>query len=258
MFLNHLMPPDSWEQVGVLLNYIWTHWRFTYFSSIHYWTVLILALVLIGYRLAKNTSERASQWLTYFVAIYFFGCCLFTGVMLKQFQDHDYYFLDTFYLPFVLGLIVLLSFSPRVSTRNLRLLYGFLIIVFIGASFRMPQRSQRNRYNWREDDRLQKSINDYRDSDLFLNELGISQDAVMLVMDAMSPNTALTLMNRKGLVVINSEQKVIENALRWNFDYVVFQNENLDGQNYKFYPELMNKLSPVGSNGSISVYRVLE
>jgi uncharacterized protein YlzI (FlbEa/FlbD family) len=258
MFLNHLMPPDSWEQIGVLLNYIWTHWRFTYFSSIHYWTVLILALVLIGYRLAKNTSERASQWLTYFVAIYFFGCCLFTGVMLKQFQDHDYYFLDTFYMPFVLGLIVLLSFAPTVSTRNLRLLYGFVIIVFIGASFRMPQRSQQNRYKWREDDRLQKSINDYRDSDLLLNELGISQDAIMLVMDAMSPNTALTLMNRKGLVVMNSEQKVIENALRWNFDYVVFQNENLDGQNYKFYPELMNKLSPVGSNGSISVYRVLE
>jgi len=258
MFLNHLMPPDSLDQAISLLNHIWTHWRFTYFSSIHYWAVLIIGVVLCINHFFKPSGQRVDKWMAYFVGIYFFGCSLFAGAMLKQFQDHDYYFLDTFYLPCILLLILLLAYAPAANRPDRKWLYGSLIVIFIGSSFRMPQRSQRSRHEWSENDRLQMSILDYQGSDLFLDEIDVPPNATILVMDAMSPNTALTMMNRKGLVVMNTERHVMENAFRWNFDYVVFQNDYLNGKFKVDYPEMLTKLSLVATNGKISVFRMLE
>jgi hypothetical protein len=55
-----------------------------------------------------------------------------------------------------------------------------LVGVFVLAAFRMPQRSQRSRYEVKADDRLQQAIADYQDADVLLEQLHIPDDAIIL------------------------------------------------------------------------------
>lgn len=257
MFLNRLMPPASIDQALDLLLYVWKHWRFVYFSSIHYWAVFIIVCFIFYFQIKGEHKAVFPNFLLLLLTLYLSGCVLFAIAMLKQFQDHDYYFLDTFFVPFILGLIVLLAYVPAPRTSNARKYYLVLIVFFVAMAFRMPQRSQRNRYEVKGDDRLQNTIHDFENADAFLNTLHVPQNAVMLVMNAAAPNTALTLMNRKGMVVMNMEEGVLENSFSWEFQYVVFQVDYFEKYFASDYPLWAQRLELVGTNGRISVYQML-
>jgi len=258
MFLNRLMPPDNPEQATDLLMYVWKHLRFAYFSSIQYWAVFVIVCVVSYFQIGKRHEVTKTKHLITLLAIYLLGCVLFAVAMLKQFQYHDYYFLDTFYIPLILLLIFTLAYLPAPTTGTTRNICLVLVGVFVLAAFRMPQRSQRSRYEVKADDRLQQAIADYQDADVLLEQLHIPDDAIILVMDAMSPNTALLLMDRKGLVVMNMERGVLENAFNWQFDYVVFQVNYFEQNFRERYPEWALRLIPVGTNGRIAIFGMLK
>jgi Dolichyl-phosphate-mannose-protein mannosyltransferase len=253
MFLHRLIPAESREEVWFLLNYIWEHWRFAYFSSIHYWALALIAFTVLLLFVARKIQKQSRSSLLAFTGIYLLGCLLFAVAMLKQFQDHDYYFLDTFYLPFVLLLVGLLSFLPNAQHRLQKAIYLMVLGSFIAFAFRMPQRSQRNRHEAGVNNRLQNTIENFTGSAEYLDSLGVSRSAIVLVIDAVAPNVPLTLMERKGLVVLFSPKGMIEHAFNWNFDYIVFQNEYFMDFVYRGYPEILQKIRKIGSNGRITV-----
>ncbi len=259
MFLNRLLPAESIEEVKFLLGYVWEHWRFTYFSSIHYWAVLILLVSVGVVRFAKWSNERPLSRFGLYVLTYFVGCVLFAAAMLKQFQYHDYYFLDTFYLPCVLLVVLLLAYLPSGRRMWMRVAYMAVLIVFVSAAFRMPQRSQRSRHQMGVNDRTQNTIENFTGADVFLDELGVSRDAIVLVVDAVAPNLPHTLMDRKGLVVMYTPKWMVEHAFNtWTFHYVVFQNEYFMDNVFREYPEILSRVEVVGSNGRITVCRRAE
>ena len=253
MFLHRLIPAESREEAWFLLNYIWEHWRFAYFSSIHYWALALIALTVLLLFVARKILMQSRSSLLAFTGIYLLGCLLFAVAMMKQFQDHDYYFLDTFYLPLVLLLIGLLSFLPNAQHRLQKVIYLLVLSSFIAFAFRMPQRSQRNRHEAGVNNRLQNTIENFTGSAEYLDSLGVPRSATMLVIDAVAPNVPLTLMDRKGLVVLYSPKGMVEHAFNWNFDYVVFQNEYFMDFVYRGYPEILTRLKKLGSNGRITV-----
>jgi hypothetical protein len=65
-------------------------------------------------------------------------------------------------------------------------------------------------------------------------------------------------MDRKGLVVMNMERGVLENAFNWQFDYVVFQVNYFEQNFRERYPEWALRLIPVGTNGRIAIFRMLK
>jgi hypothetical protein len=75
----------------------------------------------------------------------------------------------------------------------------------------------------------------------------------MLVIDAVAPNMPLTLMDRKGLVMLDCSRGMIEHALKWDYDYIVFQNEYFMDRVYRGFPEILRSVRKVGSNGRITV-----
>jgi hypothetical protein len=257
MFLNRLMPARSGAEFIELIEYVWTNWRFSYFSSIHYWSILIIGLSVLYIRFSRKNTVPSSNSLSLFVLIYTVGCLLFAAAMLRQFRDHDYYFLDTFYLPALLGLMYLLSFVPSTTIKSTRYFYLFLLAFFVASAFRMPQRAQRSRHAVEYSLKLQSTIRDYTGSNDLMDSIGIPADAVMLVMDAASPNTALTLMNRKGLVILNPQREVIEHALQWRFDFLVVQNDFLQSDSFSNYPGMLEGFEMVGGSDRISVYKPL-
>lgn len=253
MFLHRLIPAESGEEAWFLLNYIWEHWRFAYFSSIHYWAVALVVVAAIVLLIWKKSHKQKRLPLLAFTGIYLLGCTLFAVAMLKQFQDHDYYFLDTFYLPLVFLFIGILSFVPKPQHRLQKALYWLMLSSFIVVAFRMPHKSQRNRHEAGVNNRLQNTIENFTGSAEYLDALGVPRTATILVIDAVAPNMPLTLMDRKGLTVLWSTKGMIEHAFKWEFDYIVFQNEYFMDFVYRGYPEILGRVRKVGSNGRITV-----
>jgi hypothetical protein len=253
MFLHRLTPPESKHEVWFLFNYIWDHWRFAYFSSIHYWAVVVVIASIVISFFRKTLKRQSIGLLLSFTGIYLLGCFLFLAAMLKQFQDHDYYFIDTFFLPSILILIALLAHSPIAGNRLARIGSMIVFLLFVGFAFQKSLKSQRNRHEAGVDKRLQNTIENFTDADHYLDTLGVPSDATLLILDAVTPNTALTLMNRKGLVVVWVDKGILEHSFEWDFDYVVFQNEYFQDQIYRIYPEVLSRMKKLGSNGRITV-----
>jgi hypothetical protein len=253
MFLHRLTPAESMDEVSFLFNHIWDNWRFVYFSSVHYWSFAVVIASIIVSIFRKTLRRQSIGVLLSFIGIYLLGCFLFLAAMLKQFQDHDYYFLDTFYLPCILIVIALLAYAPKSVTKFSRVCYLILLLVFIGFAFRKSYRSQRSRHDDGVNNRLQNTISNYTGSAQYLDSLGIPRDATILILDAVAPNTALALMDRKGLVVLWTVKGMLEHAFYWDFDYIVFQNEYFQDQIYRGYPEILSRVKKLGTNGRITV-----
>jgi len=258
MFLNKLRPPESLDDVRYLLDMVWNRWRLVYFSSMHYWAVVVVALLALVFYFKGAKLLPLSRSFFVYTAIYLFGCLLFAGAMLKQFEDHDYYFLDTFYLPCIFIWILLLSRLPIARIKWQRIIYYVALIAWVFFSFRMPVRSQRARHTDLANDMFQNTIENYTGAAEYLDLINLPRNATMLVVDAVAPNLALTLMERKGLVLLWPLKELIEYAYFWRFDYIVFQNEYFHDRVYRGYPEILNRLKKIASNGRITVCQVVD
>jgi acetolactate synthase regulatory subunit len=78
----------------------------------------------------------------------------------------------------------------------------------------------------------------------------------MLIIDDIAPNIPFILMQRKGFVVMNTNQKNIEDALKWDYNYIIVQNEYFIPEIYTPYPNILSKLNKIADNGKISVCKL--
>ncbi len=181
--------------------------------------------------------------------ILFFGCILYYLLMSFQFLDHDYYFLDTFYTPFILLVVFLVIKVP--SFQNVKVSYTInasLLLLFIPAILHanMVQESEKSSTS--------PTANAFKNSDEFLDALQISRDAKILVMGADGPNNPFILMKRKGFGMVYPEPERIEKGLKWPYDYLVIENKKLINLVYPYYPNILNEVQKIASNDDISVF----
>jgi len=254
IFLSHILPPDGFGQAMALFKKIYDHWFFQYFTGIHYLIILSTALLAFYYLIKfKVRLPKPKLFFGLFIIIDLLGCIMFMVVMLKQFPDHDYYFLDTFYLPVILILMLLLSVIPFGKKEKQRIFLAIIISVISLLLILKPIKTQekvRKTGSW---DKIETTIKNFKDSSLLLDSLGVPQSAKILVMDPVAPNIPFILMKRKGFVVMTTNTKNIKNALSWDFDYAVFQDEYFVSDIYNQYPGILSKLNKIGDNGRISV-----
>lgn len=115
------------------------------------------------------------------------------------------------------------------------------------------QKERRKSELW---DRSSKMIANFKGADDFLDSLGIGSEARILVLDANIPNAPFLLMERKGYPVMNTTRKNIENALKWNYDYIVIQNDYFISDIYSVYPEIVNRIEKIADNRKISLFKL--
>lgn len=255
LFLIELMPASDFAEFKALLKIVYHNWFFQYFTKSHYlaWFLLVLAGGIAWWRKPKSETILRRRFLGLLI-LYFVGTGLFFLVMARQFEAHDYYFLDTFYLPFVL---VLAFCCGKISWDNKYLRYGayaamlLCMLVWVRHA-RQTQAERRLTGSW---DKTNNTIQDYRSSDAFLTALGIRRDAKILVLDGIAPNIPFLLMNRPGYVNLSTDEKTLRNMLTFPYDYVVLQDAYFLPEIYSNYPGITNELQPMASNGRITVYR---
>ena len=254
IFLNQILPAKSFNEALEMIKIAVQNWGSQYFSIIHYLLLICLVLTSAFYLLSKKTRIlNKTPTLLLLVLIMFIGCVAASILMLRQFPNHDYYFLDTFYLPVILLSIFFITIIPL---KNYKRNNSFYLITILLLSISMivnavnTQKSRRETGYW---DRTTSTINNFNGMENYLDSISIPKNSKMLVLDASAPNIPLILMNRKGYPIILNKKEYIERALKWDYDYLVFQNEFFLSEIYSVYPEIISKIKKVADNGKISV-----
>lgn len=253
MFLDDFLPAKSFTEFILILRRIYDHWLFQYFTVCHY-LLLITTLVYTIKHFRKNrVMENKAMWFTLLISGG--GAVLYFLLMACQYYDHDYYFLDSLFVPLVLLFILSVHHIPLETEKNRLIVFFFFCISFI-FMYGDSRKNQFERYTFQSWDRVEITRRNFMDFDKFLDSIGIAKDAKMLVIDSYSTNIPLYLMKRKGYTVY---QTIRDNAafalFRWKWDYVVIQDQFLFSDVLRYYPVVGSVIEPVAGNGKITVYR---
>ncbi|HLC83961.1 MAG TPA: hypothetical protein VJI69_09025 [Bacteroidia bacterium] len=253
MFLDKFLPAKSFGEFVIIIKYIYQHWLFQYFSFWHY-VLLFISIVctIIAYR---KSRERKNKVLWFNLLIVGAGGLLYFLLMSSQYVDHDYYFLDSLFIPIVL-LFLLSIQNISIDKKSSKLVLFFIACICGMFMYGDSRRNQFERYAYNNLDRGEITRSNFEDAENFLDSNGIPKEAKMLVIDAYSTNIPLYMMNRKGYTVYQTNRDNAAIALFWaRWDYVVIQDQFLFSDVLKYYPIVASIVEPFCGNGKITVYK---
>jgi len=184
-------------------------------------------------------------------AIWMLGEVLFALAMSQQYADHDYYFLDSFYLPIVMSFAGLLSLLPNPSKQWVRVAALAVVLAFTAYMTVVACRMQRVR---RQEgvEALTTAIR-YKNANRMLSETGYGlKDLRFLTLFSYPQNTPFVMMNREGYAVMWNDTDVVAHALTFDYDYILVEDEvyrrEFDAALY-----ILPRLQRLAGNGEISV-----
>ena len=254
IFLSQLVPPEDWQDAKELVADTYHQWTFHYFQRSQYilFAVLIVMAAWFAFRNRKQTVEKQTQRplsLWWLAAIHVFGCLLFSVAMMQQMPYHDYYLLDTYFLPVLLMVMLLLK---TIEMRRVWVKFAFvgMAIVLCGSWFRGAKTMQENRRN--TEDAALLSYAHFQGADLVLDSLNISRDAKILCLYGYPQNGPFIQMGRKGFIVMEDDNALLETAFKWDYDYIVIENEQFV-KHFDTRREMLSRLKKIGGNNKFAV-----
>lgn len=261
LFLGDLMPADDWSEFWAIMTKTKDNWQYYYFRKVHYQLFVIVALsalcfsiwkkIKLGKRIESDENKPLSLWI--FLVVTFFGYLLFTFAMAKQFPNHDYYFIDTYFLPVLFLLIMLLNVLPKINNYKYGIVFLSISVIFVSVMLKDINETQklRRRNYWGA--ASERTIRNYRDSEQFLDSIGVSKESKILTLWAYPQNTPFILMNRKGYTVMKYDKDLVDTAMTFDYDYVIVENEvykkEKDAWKYVF-----EELDYHSDNGKITLF----
>ncbi len=255
MFLDSFLPAKNMEDFKGVIAQIYHVWIFQYFTIAQY----VLLLIALGFTLYDllfrkgNSIRNKIYWFHLFIISC--GTGLYFILMLKQFYDHDYYFLDSLFVPVVLFFVFAIA-NIKIETKRQKLVWGICFIAANIWAFVNCVNNQTERYTTFLWDRVETSRQNFIGADKYLDSIDISKDAKILVIDAYSTNIPLILMNRKGYTVYQtSRDDAFMPLVKYPWDYVAIQDVFLVSDVIKYYPIVTSMLEKVADNGKISFYK---
>ena len=255
IFLDHLMPPKSVDELMDVVSEMCKHWLLHYFTIGHY--VLILILLCFGifnFSKMKTTETNYNPWRLH-ILLLFTGVTIYFILMARQYYAHDYYFLDSFFMPILLSIIFSLKKSTIENKKQI-IIYSTVGACFIGSFLYGAIKIQNERYATGPWDRTEITRQNFIGTDKFLDDKGIPKDAKILVIDAYTYNVPLILMRRNGYTVLSTSYKEMSTSLFWcKWDYVALQDNYLVSDVIKNYPLITSLLERIGGTGKVSFYK---
>lgn len=258
VFLNHLLPPEDTGHAIDLLSLTYRNMLFQYFTVAHYITFLLIIClsVYIGLKGKFSVFLQASSSyssLFWFIAIYLLACFSFLIALLQQYPNHDYYFLDSFFLPVFLFFIYLLSglkeWMLKYSTRILFFIIPFIILLIVFGN--ITNISRKKTGYW---DRTPLMVKNYSTAATLFESAGIAKEAKILTLEVSAPNIPFVLMDRKGYCSMDLLANFYELSKNWDYDYLVVQTEFILSDIYENYPAFINEFSKIAENGFLTIF----
>ncbi|MBL7826044.1 MAG: hypothetical protein JNJ57_05395, partial [Saprospiraceae bacterium] len=247
IFLRNLTYPHSAQEAGQLWGAIWKKWRGNWFSIYH---MLWLVAGLMVWRLFPDTEAGSARqpWGRFFLLCLLAACGYF-GVMMRQFADHDYYVIDSFYPPVFIGVLI--------ASRGFNAMNNPIFLELILLALALP--FAKNKLNWYQRSSgfeiSGKTEKAYQNAEPLFQQLGIGKDAKILVFEAYSTNAPLNGMKRKGICLLTSKPSDQEKGFAIQPDYAVCLDTNFVSEVVNDNPEVVSKLAFTGRNDRFWVFK---
>lgn len=253
LFISRLMPAGSFAELWELMLQSIGNWKLEYFSYVQYVVIVFAILLILIFRRTLSKTPRFALLIA--ALLHLAAATAYFVVMAKQFPDHDYYFLESFFLPLVLVTAVGLSL-PQANNMFRKLMFGLAFVLTTWLMADAALASREKRYATQPWDMTETTRRLFDGSAGWLDEKGIARDAKVLVLDSYTTNVPLLLMERKGFTVINTTRENLQVSLDLPFDYVAVANRSLPADVLRNLPQLSAWLVPVANNGRIGLYRL--
>ncbi|MGV3610896.1 MAG: ArnT family glycosyltransferase [Fluviicola sp.] len=251
-FLSELLPADTMEEMKMILQHVWEVMVLAYFSMKHYFLIfLLIVLVFIAFLIKERNAYKAFSAWWIICLFWFIGVGLFWFAMTKQFFAHDYYFLDTFYLPTVFFVALCLAILPKPQWYFGETVLALFVIYFGIVSFKETAQFQKDRRIYVASDHFTGTVKHFEGSDAFLTKSGVAREDTVLVIHAFGPNIPFVQMNRVGLALVGHSPEDIDRALSWKWDYVVFQKPYFMEEVYAIYPQILKSVESIAVNENL-------
>ena len=254
LFLGSLLPVQNMDEAREVLQYVHDRWKFQYYQRIQHWLYVavavgaIITLIVKGKKSDTETKKLSLWWL---LAIWMFGELLFAVAMSQQYSDHDYYFLDSLYLPILMSFAGLLSILPNPSKPWSRIGALVMVLFLTGYMTFVACHTQRTR-RLEGVEALATAVR-YKNANRMLEETGYgSKDLRFLTLFSYPQNTPFVMMDREGYAVMWTDTNVVNHALTFDYDYILVEDEvyRREFQEANF---ILPRLQRLAGNGEISV-----
>jgi len=252
-FLTALMPAKDGLQFIDILKESWARWHFQLLTKYH-WAILGISVIGLISGFVNGKLRLIDKKMLLMSLLLMGGSVVFFIALARQFIAHEYYFIDSLYPAIILMLIPGLGIVGNGSNIN-KLIWSVIFTgLLIGATIDSKD-VQDEKYAQTEWDRGEVTRKNFTGSDQFLDGLGISRDAKILVFEAYSTNAPLLLMGRRGYTILNSNEENVARALNLDFDYIVVQDIYFASELIYNAPTVAYTLKRIGGNGHISVFK---
>lgn len=256
MFVSKLLYPHSMEEFIEIVKVSFYNWKGKYVVNLF----LIIAggtglFGLISWIIKRHEFSGIAKSTIFFLSIYFSGCVLFLVAMAGQFPNHDYYFLDTFYLPGFILFGILLNRIPniyffRVNSAKITLAF-MLFICALQASESIDKYRKVD-----SNDSAQLVSNNFRNSSELLNRNNVSDESRIMVFNPFGPNIPFVYFKRKGVAVMNTnDSELIQSICSWPVDFYLLQKNAFINKVYNIYPSMIDHLEYVDENEELILCR---
>lgn len=254
LFLSSLLPVQSMEEAGDVFRLVHDLWRFHYFQQMQHWLFVVMAVAAVVTLCFRNRHHQSSRtrlspwWL---LAIWIFGELLFMVAMLQQYMYHDYYFLDSFFLPIVMLMTGLLAIVPNPSRRWGRVVS--LVVVLSLTVWMTAEACHKQQERRLSEVETCQTAHRYERANAMLEEAGYgSRELRFLTLFSYPQNTPFVMMDREGYAAVWTIPKVIAHALTFPYDYILVEDE-VYCKEYAEAPDVLSRLRRLAGNGEISV-----
>ena len=253
IFLGSLTPPHSWEDVATVRSKVRWLWMYRYFSKLQ--QILLAcavggAIVSIAVRRRRTDTQTQKTGLWLLLLIWWLGEAAFCVAMMRQFIDHDYYFLDSLFLPVLF--LLLLSLKRLPELRGILAPIGWLaVVLLVGSMYNEAKHKLKKTVT--DNDRSVECFANYEGSGDWLDEQGVPREARILSLFSYPQNTPFIQMKRKGYSLMWCDKQQIDHAIRFAYDYIVVEDikarELFETEECSF----MKNMRRLAGNGRISL-----
>lgn len=254
LFLSKPLPPKSWNEALDIVNNVLEKWVFHYWSLINYIAIGSIVLVTIFW-LVKWRSKFFLHLLTSRLSLWIIistgGGLAYMLLMFHQFSQHDYYLLDSWFVPTVLVfavVVVRLHNEIRYKKILLAVLAAICLVGFRGSLEELKLRRAADPTC--NESRAHRS---YLNANSLLDRLHVTHEKKLLVPDTYAPNLPLIAMQRDAYSVPYPTAETVETIMGWDWDYILLQDYEVEQLFVKPFPHILDSLHRIGGDGRISV-----
>jgi hypothetical protein len=249
VFLREPVSLGSFSAQMEVLGKAWTQWGSDWLTDHHFWLFVFLFPAVL-FVLFLRRFQRVSPFFL-FGATALVGGAAYVWLMLPKFEHHDYYFLDSLFLPAIALSVSALAFLIRQYTWIWMAFIPLLLYLVIETNVSV-KRSLHQRYTdtfWNDTPDCHA---DFGMSVNWLNGL-IKPEEKPIVWAACAPNIPFVHLNRPGFQYMYLNPQIIKQTLSED-RFIICRNQDFGAEVFPYLSETEVGIKLLATNNKIALY----